>query len=58
MYKCFSNADKNGNDSSGNIKKKERLHKKARGRYQTFATTEKEEKGQYGRERYKNLSEY
>ena len=40
------------------ISKRKRLHKKARGRYQTFATTEKEEKGQYGRERYKNLPEH
>ena len=38
-------------------KKKERLQKKARERYQNLSKEEKEKKQQYGHERYKNLSE-
>ena len=37
---------------------KERLQRKARGRYQSLSKEEKEKKQQYGRERYKNFSEH
>ena len=36
---------------------KERLHKKARKRYQNLSKEEKEKKRRYGREHYKKLSE-
>ena len=38
-------------------KNKERLRKKALGRYQNLSKEEKEKKRQYVHERYKNLSE-